>query len=389
MAAPETVYDLAAGYLCVDYKPFFPIGLYAFPEGRDDDAMWEEAAAAGFNFKMHSGAGRSGLWTSVSTPTAEGEGRNRSAMNLAGDDGTRLGLLREMVAGYEGAPSVLCWHAPDEPSWFGPPAEELVLGYRALQRLSRKPVWLNFGPSFPVDVINWSRPESFVEPCDIVSVDVYPVPDGRPKSGQGYNLSLLNVGDYARRLVGMVSENGVQRKPVWMVLQGFSWQDLGGRLENQNPDCPPPTFRELRFMTYDAIVNGATGVLYWGTHSTSADSELWSDLKRMGRELSDLYPVLTAPARLEWPTFRVDRASVSVMIKRVGSRLTFLAVNRSAAPAANVRFNVGARQEVFETMEVRCEDRTVAVSNGTWSDDFEPYGVHVYETDAADPLNRY
>lgn len=384
-----TMLDTAAGYLTVDFQPFFPIGLYAFPERRVDEAIWQEAADAGFNFALGEGAGKSGLRTSVSTPSLPGDGRKIPAMNLAGDDGSRLASLREMVDTFEDEASVLCWHAPDEPSWFGPPAEELVLGYRALRSLSRKPVWLNFGPSFPVDHINWSSMRSFTEPCDILSLDVYPVPDGRPKTGQGYNIALTTVGDYARTLVDLVTDRGIQEKPVWMVLQGFGWGELVGDMGESNPDCPPPTPAELRYMAYDAIVNGATGVLFWGVHASSADSALWGNLKALATELSELYPVLTAPARLIWPTFRVDRSNVQVLIKRVGKRVTFLAVNRSAAPASGVRFSVGSRQEAFTKMSVRFEDREMALSGNAWSDDFEPYGIHVYEAEVEDPLNRY
>ena len=39
-------------YLCIDYKPFFPIGLYHLPDKRTDDEIWKEVADAGFNYLL-------------------------------------------------------------------------------------------------------------------------------------------------------------------------------------------------------------------------------------------------------------------------------------------------------------------------------------------------
>jgi hypothetical protein len=70
-----------------------------------------------------------------------------------------------------------------------------------------------------------------------------------------------------------------------------------------------PTFPETRFMTYQAIINGARGLLYFGGHIqkslSPADAKLgwnWTHWNRVLRPVieeigskSPLYPALTTP----------------------------------------------------------------------------------------------
>ncbi len=101
---------------------------------------------------------------------------------------------------------------------------------------------------------------------DIVSCDIYPAPEYRMiLQGDLNNRTLSCVGEYTRRM-----KQGAEGKPLWMILQGFGWRDLQGNLPCRNsPDKEygrRPNFRESKFMVYDAIVNGASGILYWGVH---------------------------------------------------------------------------------------------------------------------------
>ena len=59
-----------------------------------------------------------------------------------------------------------------------------------------------------------------------------------------------------------------RNKPVWMVLQGFSWSDL----EDYDRGIAYPTFNESRLMAYYCIVHGARGILYWGSSYLKSDS---------------------------------------------------------------------------------------------------------------------
>jgi hypothetical protein len=383
-ASPPSVQAIGR-YLCIDYEPFFPIGLYHFPDKRHDEAMWEEVAEAGFNFTLSKESGQHGIYVSKPIPWATLDGRKMSLMELS-KDSRLLEKLKAFLAENEDDPTVLCWHAPDEPCWFGPSANVLQLGYQAIRDCSRKPVWLNVGPSF-TQTWHYSRPEELAAACDILSEDIYPIPDGQRKRGQGYNQHAHYVGEHTAELVRLGSRNGVPSTPIWMVLQGFGWGDLGF----DNPKSfVPPTHHELRYMTYDAIVHGATGILSYGPFSTEseANARFWADLKAMAGELQRHYDVLTCPSELLPEKIRIQvgdgygETPIRILIKLMSAKVVVLTVNTRPQALEKVVFSVAPGGGRLTRVKVLEEDRDITVENGnTWADRFEGYGVHLYETD--------
>ena len=80
-----------------------------------------------------------------------------------------------------------------------------------------------------------------------------------------------------------------------MVLQGMGWASLGNDLFTLKPMPGQwPTYEESRFMAWDAVVRGARGILYWGTHVEAKDSECWKGIARVVRELADPQFLLAA-----------------------------------------------------------------------------------------------
>ncbi len=55
-----------------------------------------------------------------------------------------------------------------------------------------------------------------------------------------------------------------------------------------------PTFAQMRFMAFDAIVHGATG-LALSMYRTPVDSAIWNDIAKLVGQLRDLHDVLAAP----------------------------------------------------------------------------------------------
>ena len=381
--ANEPVISVIGKYLCIDYKPFFPIGLYAFPDNRSDDAIWKEAADAGFNFVLSDQSGKHGIYVSRRIPWKNVDGRRVSLMELYRDE-SMLGELKQFIAENEDDTTMICWHAPDEPCWFGPSANSLQLGYEAIKANSNKPVWLNVGPSF-TEVWHYSKPRDFFRTADILSEDIYPIPDGKPKHGQGYNRYAYYVGEYTRKLVDLGSIDGVQSTPIWMVLQGFGWGDL---TSFDNPsDFVPPTMHELRYMSYDAIVNGATGILWWGVHRNTS-IRYWEKLKAMASELRDLTYLWTCPFELVPEKLDVTYQDPDTddplrwLIKVHDDDVYILAVNTRPVPLKNVTFNLVPGGKLTKVNDVFDENRSMHVLGGnSWTDDFEGYGVQIYKTD--------
>jgi len=376
-------------YLCINYRPFFPIGLYSFPDGRYDDAMWKEVSGAGFNFVLSNESGKYGMYVSRAIPTKTIDGVRVSLMETYRDPSLLNELIR-FLDKYENDTTLLCWHAPDEPGWYGPSGVALFPGYEAIKDHSKKPVWLNNGPYLAPHIVNFSRPVEMTRPCDILSEDIYPIPEGKGKPSQGDNFYASYVGEDTKMLVDMVSVNGIQEKPVWMVLQGFNWGDLG-RSDPRFKDFLPPNKHELRFMTYDAIVHGATGILWWGVRNTKTEvnARLWNDLKAMASELKRTYSLWTCPFELvpdkldiSIPAMHRGENPVHYVIKLTNNKAYILAVNTRNIALSNVSFSVARDRGVVTKVNVLEENREIKVSsNNAWTDSFEGYAVHIYETD--------
>ena len=106
-------------YLTVDYRPFFPIGLYQFPDRRKDDEIWKEAAEAGFNFVLADEPGKHGMYVSRRIPTRRIDGRTYNLIETHRDP-SLVEALKQFLRENEQDPTNLCWHSTDEPEWFGP-----------------------------------------------------------------------------------------------------------------------------------------------------------------------------------------------------------------------------------------------------------------------------
>jgi hypothetical protein len=139
---------------------------------------------------------------------------------------------------------------------------------------------------------------------------------------------------FTRNLVRMVSRDGVQQKPVWMVLQAFGWGDLA------KASKPPeswtgraPSYEEIRFMTFDAIINGAGGVIYWGAPFLPRGDPTWDALKKVAAELNGLMPALTADAVPADHMVRPSNPAVEAAVRRSEGKSWLFLANTTAAPA--------------------------------------------------------
>ncbi len=209
-------------------------------------------------------------------------------------------------------------------------ADGLLAGYELIRNMDPKhPVWINHAPRNTIPDLAY-----FNRAADIVGCDIYPVPEV-PQNGHSdlANRRMSCVGDYTDRM-----RAAAPGKPVWMVLQGFGWHDLRETSSGSPETGRRPTYAETRFMAYDAIVHGAKGILYWGTHCVEKPSPFWTDLTRVVRELNQIQPILAAPAEtlpvdiVVEPTLHSADKTIALLAKRVGNHLCLIVVNEFQAP---------------------------------------------------------
>lgn len=347
----------------IDGTTFFPIGLWACP---DSDKALAEVSAAGFNLVYR---------TSVTPALLDRFAR----YHLKAVAGIRYGLpatpegrraweaeARRRVDTTRAHPALLAYFLIDEPLWAGYPLDSLLEVYRFHRQLDPyRPIWSNEAPRGTLaDVALYGQA------CDITGVDIYPVPEGVTHSEMA-DKTLSSVGKYADKMRASVAD----RKPVWMALQGFAWKHLD---DPRAADAIYPTWEQSRFMAYDAILHGAAGITYWGTHYIY-NPDFWDVLFRVTAELRDLSAVFVAPTVA--PAVIKTAAADIVFLHKACAGQSYLLAANDGKEVREVTFSVPFTQD----LQVLFEDRTVSVRDGAFTDTFGANAVHVYATTARLP----
>ncbi len=344
-------------------KPWFPIGVTSFSPTSE---VCERLAASGFNLIVP------GSFTLGEKETVQ------QALDRAADLGLyvmewnnghvygeitseeRRRRFTESVANIAGHPSFLGWMC-DEALWNGVPLAAVKDGYLAARAAAPTLVfWQNQAPRNTVEDL-----ARYVRWADVTGMDIYPVEGANHSDLPNKTLSV--VGDEMDKQ----HQTTFGRKPVWAILQGFGWSAWE---EDEKLHKRAPTWEETRFMAYDAILHGATGIIYWGATYEDQESEIWDSLRRMARELADLMPVLVAEERVELDVQPAD-SPVIAAARRVDGKLWVIAVNESPEPATATLAVGGAVAAVQRVAE---EGAAPEVEAGELVDTFLGYGVRVY-----------
>jgi hypothetical protein len=397
------------GVLVVSGRKIFPLGLSRpppvggkTPDGKD---AWQEIKSGGASFvrtgranwnapeidaqiaaeqQLEDAAATHGLhcwlWLGAlpDLPTTEGSPKEQ--------------LLTKVVDAFKGHPGLGAYKGIDEPQHAKVPAAGLIRAHTKLRALDPDhPVVIIQAPVGTVADLTPYRPA-----FDVTGADIYPVayPPGEQTGGPNKDISV--VGDVTKTMV-----EAAGGKPVWMTLQ-IAWS--GTATSTSHPNSVPrfPSLLEERFMAYQAIVNGARGLVFFGGHFTQItrprDAKAgwnWTFwqlvLKPLLLELTStaVGPALVAPDAgatitasaqdVELVARQDDRFLYVIAVRRGGatSRVTFSGLPGTITEG-QVLFEyaqdpiappIGTGQQVF---------RPVGVANGAFRDWFGPHDAHVY-----------
>jgi hypothetical protein len=407
--------DQATGCLVVAGAKLFVVGLSEAPASdglsRDGSNAWAEISSAGVNLV------RTGLreWTlaQIDAQVAAERARMDAAvarhmycwprLGNAGNLPTTAGsvaeqLLVQIVNGLKTHDGLLAYKGVDEPSWGGIAAAGLVRARTKLRTLDTDhPVVITQAPLQPVATLVPYR-----KAFDVTGADIYPVAYPPGKHSDLPNKDISVVGDVTKKMV-----EAAGGKPVWMTLQ-IAWS--GVTASQQHADLVPrfPTLHEERFMAYQAIVNGARGLIFFGGQLTQVmrprDAQLgwnwtfWEQvLKPLLVELTSpsVLPALIAPVAQNAVT--ANAADVQLTARRADNYLYVLAVRRNATTTSRVTFSglppknngaaLTAGQVMFEYLQdplpppiqpAKQQFRYVQVANGSFTDWLGPHDVRVY-----------
>jgi len=378
-----------AGFIIKDGKSMFPIGCYELPK---DDAELEKMARAGMNLVRC---------------------RNRSDLDRVASVGMFGWMVIPMQQGASDAvrkriesvvthPALAIWEGPDEvvhnftafsglyrtkkiyksPDAWRKQALEAVAyseeqGRQIIPKLheaialirtldpDKRQIWINEAAQSDLKFVR-----QYIDHIDITGCDIYPV------KADSQNVAI--IGDATDRW----KKVGRNSKPIWMVLQAFSWNELGDYYGHKT--VAYPTFTESRFMAYDAIVHGAHGILYWGSHYLKS-GEFRQSLYALTSELAALQPFLVANeylrTRVAVVELELDSSTrgVRLSVRRVGQEWIVILVNEDDQSYLGVEVT-GLDELDSRTLELLYGSEKVTVNRGELITHIKPLEVKVFST---------
>lgn len=378
------------GVLVVNGEKILPIGFSCGPppDGRTPDGRpaFEEICEAGGTFFRTGGLGNKS-WDDeaianeqIMMDAAARYGlycwpRLRGLSSLEPNNRTKELLLRRVLQRFRNHPGLLLWKNVDEPYWSKNPPEPMIRAYNIIKKTDPyHPVGLTQAPRGTVKELR-----AYNNAADILLLDIYPI--GYPPGNHSLlpNKEISMVGDYTK-FIKEVADG----KPVWMVLQ-IAWSGV----IKPGKTLRFPTFPQERFMTYQALINGARGLIYFGGHIEKAmpseDARLgwnWTFWRRVLRPIveevgnkSPLAPALVAPdSKLP---IKVDGANdIEFCVREVGDDIYVLACKREGK-TVKVEFS-GLPAWTAEGNVLYESPRKVQAKDGGFTDWFAPFDVHIY-----------
>lgn len=181
------------------------------------------------------------------------------------------------------------WYLQDEPDIHG-------MDQAAMKAVEKKVLDWAPGSKTAFVVGDGNKAKNYPDVADAIMVDWYPVPH-RP---------LESAGDHVR----MTAEAAGGRK-VWAVLQAMDWRDFPQGDPKKKRIGRFPDLAEIRFMSYDAVLNGAQGIWYFvytiaPGRNLSHTPELLFAVDWVAREMKELAPIFARghpiPLPFEPPT---------------------------------------------------------------------------------------
>lgn len=371
-----------------DGKKLFPIGCYELPE---DDAKLKAMVDAGINLIRC--RNRDDL-DRVAKLGAQG------VMPLNFAAGPTDGF-RKQVEAVADHPALAVWEGPDEIVWnftaysglyrkakvhkvphawwkqtpaavayAEKRASKIMPNMRDAIGLIRKadkrnrPVWINEAQRSDV---RYCR--RYMDWIDITGCDIYPV------SERSREITRVGISTERWKMIG-------RGKPVYMVIQGFSWHELGDYYGHKK--AAYPTFTESRHMAYNVITHGARGILYWGSHYLKSEPFRQS-IYALTNELAALQPFLVAP-EVDGVSVRIienvdtrEMLGVRHIARRVGDDWIIVLVNEDDCRHMGVEVHGLNALNGRKLVELYGTDE-VTIAHGELIARMEPLEVEVFAT---------
>lgn len=354
--------------LIVDGKPFFPIGIYSVnPLKRwDPPSAFEEIKEAGFNAVNTLEYDKDYLRKYLKKAEMVGLKVLVYPGDYLGNPKFDMGNVENAVKDLARSSAILVWYLSGEPDQANIDPKQIVKGKDLIRNLD------SLHPTLIV-ISNPQKYTHYANCSDIFMIERYPVP----------KQPIIDVAEH----IDLARKAVKDRVPVWVALQVFGYQNEKNKGWGWKRE---PTYQEMKAMTYLAIARGARGIFYFtyrGTEYSIKDSPRhWEGLKTIVRELRAIYPLLTA-SEVEDGVINISMSGVKQpslfwTVRRVteGNSLiqpgTYLIGVNGTNRSMTTTFE--PKRHGASSIKVLLENRVLAAFNGSFSDNFNPYEVHIY-----------
>ena len=301
----------------------------------------------------------------------------RELASVREGDAKTEALLRRVVTRFKDHPGLGFWKGEDEPEWGKKKVEPLVRAREIIRELD---------PNHPLVIMHAPRGTTeslrrYMPAGDVTGADIYPISYPPGIHSLEPNKELSQVGDYTRKMMAVAQG----KMPVWMVLQ-IAWSGVA----KPGKTLRYPTLAEERFMVYEAIINGARGLNFFGGNLevTWAAEDVpyqwnWHFWRRVLRPLleeineqSPLHPALVAPDSKM--VVKASSPEIELCVREAEGSLFILACKRGGATAQVTFSGVPGAAGEGEGEVLYESPRKVEVKGGSFKDWFAPWEVHVY-----------
>ena len=346
-------------------KPFFPLGLYVV-QSLTHASQLAEIAKSPFDTLMNYNI-NNGTDAEITHYLNELESHNLklifSLSEYIGHGQKDIDTITHKVDTFKDHPVIISWYMNDErgPEYL----PELKARYQKVRELDDShPVWSVHWNT------HWLLQESHT--TDIVGVDPYPI-DNNP-------ITLVS------KMADGANKAG---KPLWLVPQIFDWRDYPGDPAGRDLTGRPPTRDEMRAMTYLAVNHGAKGLIYYSYFNIRDDKDYktrWEEIKKIASEIDRLRPVLLSTDQTNDNDIVCDNSDIDFKLMRENGAYYLFAVNTKKETIAGVSFRINLAHKSAAVKALFEDDRQIALIHGNFTDNFDPYEVHVYCWDESSKL---
>lgn len=204
------------------------------------------------------------------------------------------------------------------------------------------------------------RIEPFFNLADVLGFQSYPI-DNDPnvsKPLRSHYYALWSVTDAARNKNQSIIAN----------LQTFPWQDIA------------PSPKQLRNMTYSALINNVKGIVYYSYFypgwELSENSALWNELKSLVPEIKELNSVLLEGT---WKRINTGTENLFAAEWRYNGSVYVVALN--ASPTDTKEASIPISEPVTGSAQALFSNRPqgMVFNQGKLSGSIQPEDVHVYK----------